>query len=230
MSQGDKEKQVTSPVSPFMDRDNTVVSKCQIGFINIIVTPLFEAWQAFAQSAQGQLAVDNCKLNADEWTSAGERRISEWLVQKGLTRGDDLLADHGPRIDQHCNLPPVVRGEERYHYESIVLYRTVSTQVAALTPAKAQPTASRLTRRSMHSERTEALVANPSRPSRASRVSRMFTSFAGGFGALGAGKSSRSQSPASSVSPIHSPSRAARQLAVSDVNEDVRISVPRCSV
>jgi len=61
------EKSVGLPASPFMDRDNTPVSKCQSGFIKIIVTPLYEAWQMFARSDKGKLAVDNCIMNLEQW-------------------------------------------------------------------------------------------------------------------------------------------------------------------
>ncbi|KAI8833916.1 hypothetical protein BC829DRAFT_407485 [Chytridium lagenaria] len=40
--QGDEEKKNGYPVSMFMDRNNTVVSKCQVGFIDYIVSPLYE--------------------------------------------------------------------------------------------------------------------------------------------------------------------------------------------
>lgn len=42
--QGDNEKRLNIPVSPFMDRDNpNVLISSQTGFIEFIVSPLFEA-------------------------------------------------------------------------------------------------------------------------------------------------------------------------------------------
>jgi len=41
-NQGDREKAADLPPSMFMDRDTTNIAKCQIGFIDIIVNPLFE--------------------------------------------------------------------------------------------------------------------------------------------------------------------------------------------
>jgi len=41
--QGDLEKQKHLPVSPFFDRDTTAVSKCQLGFIDVLVHPLYLA-------------------------------------------------------------------------------------------------------------------------------------------------------------------------------------------
>ncbi|KAF1334080.1 3 5-cyclic nucleotide phosphodiesterase family protein, partial [Globisporangium splendens] len=42
--QGDLEKQLGLPVSPFMDRDTIVLKKMQVGFADFIVTPLFSVW------------------------------------------------------------------------------------------------------------------------------------------------------------------------------------------
>lgn len=50
-----------------MDRENTPIAKCQGGFIKIIVTPLYEAWSAFAQSATSKEAVENCNMNLEQW-------------------------------------------------------------------------------------------------------------------------------------------------------------------
>jgi hypothetical protein len=106
-----------------MDRESTVVSKCQVSFINIIVTPLFEAWQAFARSDEAEHALANCKLNADEWRRCGEERIPGWLQARALERSDPLLADHGPRTDPLSDLAPVSAREHRFHHECVTEYR-----------------------------------------------------------------------------------------------------------
>ena len=43
MRQGDMEKKLGLPVSPYMDRDNVNVPSSQIGFIDYVVSPLFDA-------------------------------------------------------------------------------------------------------------------------------------------------------------------------------------------
>lgn len=43
--QGDHEKTQRLPVSPFMDREKPAYERCQHGFINFIVLPLFEAFE-----------------------------------------------------------------------------------------------------------------------------------------------------------------------------------------
>ncbi|KAI8825843.1 uncharacterized protein EV422DRAFT_143444 [Fimicolochytrium jonesii] len=45
--QGDRERELGLPVSQFMDRNNTNVPKCQIGFIDFLVAPLFDSWNTF---------------------------------------------------------------------------------------------------------------------------------------------------------------------------------------
>lgn len=40
-SQGDQEKEVGLPVSPFMDRDNSLPGKMVVGFVDFFVLPLY---------------------------------------------------------------------------------------------------------------------------------------------------------------------------------------------
>jgi len=42
-TQGDKEKEEGLPVSPFMDRENSVPGKMVVGFIDFFVTPIYAA-------------------------------------------------------------------------------------------------------------------------------------------------------------------------------------------
>ena len=50
-AQGDREVDLSLPVSPFMDRTKsplaTTVVNCQIGFINVLVRPLLSEWAVF---------------------------------------------------------------------------------------------------------------------------------------------------------------------------------------
>jgi len=41
--QGDEEKRRGLKVSAFMDRETTIVSKCQVGFIKFVVEPIYNA-------------------------------------------------------------------------------------------------------------------------------------------------------------------------------------------
>jgi hypothetical protein len=53
--QGDREAELGLPVSPFMDRRKDSVARtivnCQVGFINVLVRPLFEEWLMFLGDA-----------------------------------------------------------------------------------------------------------------------------------------------------------------------------------
>eukprot|EP00002_Diphylleia_rotans_P016127 TRINITY_DN3133_c0_g1_i12.p1 TRINITY_DN3133_c0_g1~~TRINITY_DN3133_c0_g1_i12.p1 ORF type:complete len:537 (+),score=99.50 TRINITY_DN3133_c0_g1_i12:1481-3091(+) len=62
--QGDKEKEMGLPVSPFMDRETCIVPKSQSGFMNFVATPLFEA---FNYSGDYDDVVGQVKANARFW-------------------------------------------------------------------------------------------------------------------------------------------------------------------
>ena len=65
--QGDDERLRGLPVSMFMDRETTVVSKCQVGFIDYIVLPLFEAWDMYMNEDGRFPALENLKNNREYW-------------------------------------------------------------------------------------------------------------------------------------------------------------------
>ena len=50
--QGDKERDIDIPVSPLCDRNLTNVAKAQVGFIDIVLTPLYKAWAEFLPEAK----------------------------------------------------------------------------------------------------------------------------------------------------------------------------------
>jgi 3'5'-cyclic nucleotide phosphodiesterase len=47
MNQGDMEKKLNIPVSPYMDRDTPNVPSCQTGFIDYVVQPLFVSLDSY---------------------------------------------------------------------------------------------------------------------------------------------------------------------------------------
>jgi hypothetical protein len=65
--QGDEEKKLGLPISPLMDRHNTSVSKCQIGFIDFIVFPLYELWCKYVDEAEHFPAMKNLMANREFW-------------------------------------------------------------------------------------------------------------------------------------------------------------------
>ena len=46
-AQGDEERKLGLPISMFCDRTTPTIEKCQVGFINFIVGPLFSAWTEY---------------------------------------------------------------------------------------------------------------------------------------------------------------------------------------
>lgn len=67
--QGDTEKELDLPVSMFMDRYSTDIPKCQLGFIDFIVRPMFDAMNAFIPIPE---IMHNIELNRRKWASKVE--------------------------------------------------------------------------------------------------------------------------------------------------------------
>ncbi|KAJ3271706.1 tRNA N6-adenosine threonylcarbamoyltransferase [Terramyces sp. JEL0728] len=65
--QGDREKAQGVPVSKFMDRKDTNISKCQIGFIDFLVTPLFDSWFLFSKTDYIKQCLANIAENRERW-------------------------------------------------------------------------------------------------------------------------------------------------------------------
>ncbi|KAF5828637.1 hypothetical protein DUNSADRAFT_17295 [Dunaliella salina] len=63
--QGDQEKALDLPVSPLCDRDHPAVSKSQEGFINFVVSPLFQAYVTVLPEAQPML--QTIEANGRHW-------------------------------------------------------------------------------------------------------------------------------------------------------------------
>ncbi|KAJ3362262.1 High affinity cAMP-specific 3',5'-cyclic phosphodiesterase 7A [Allomyces javanicus] len=64
--QGDEERRRGMEVSVLMDRYNTDIPKCQVGFIDFVVAPLFDAWALFMQEDVKPLK-NNIQNNKAYW-------------------------------------------------------------------------------------------------------------------------------------------------------------------
>ncbi|KAI8923499.1 hypothetical protein BC831DRAFT_520935 [Entophlyctis helioformis] len=64
--QGDEEKGRGIPISTFMNRETTDIPKCQIGFIEFIVHPLYEAWANFMKE-DVDVHMHNIQANKGFW-------------------------------------------------------------------------------------------------------------------------------------------------------------------
>lgn len=63
--QGDEERRKGMPVSAFMDRVKPAEAKCQIGFIDFIVGPLYEVWANFLPEMA--ISLDYLEQNRTAW-------------------------------------------------------------------------------------------------------------------------------------------------------------------
>ncbi|KAI8838979.1 hypothetical protein BC829DRAFT_454155 [Chytridium lagenaria] len=64
MRQGDMEKRLNIPVSPYMDRDSLNVPSSQVGFIDYVILPLFEAYDKYIPIPH---IMDDLRRNRDHW-------------------------------------------------------------------------------------------------------------------------------------------------------------------
>mmetsp|Transcript_25106 Transcript_25106/g.64138 ORF Transcript_25106/g.64138 Transcript_25106/m.64138 type:complete len:782 (-) Transcript_25106:185-2530(-) len=92
-AQGDREKELGLPVSMFMDRETTNIAKCQIGFIDILVLPLFEVLTEVLPRLS--IGTVNCKRNKMIWGRLSDQMETE-MVEKtqrmpDIKAGDPLL-------------------------------------------------------------------------------------------------------------------------------------------
>ncbi|KAJ3312469.1 High affinity cAMP-specific and IBMX-insensitive 3',5'-cyclic phosphodiesterase 8B [Boothiomyces sp. JEL0838] len=74
--QGDEESRLGLQVSPLMDRKTTVVCKCQLGFIDFIVFPLYELWDKYMNEDQKWPGMKNLEFNRQHW-----KRLQDELPQ-----------------------------------------------------------------------------------------------------------------------------------------------------
>ncbi|KAJ8330136.1 3',5'-cyclic-nucleotide phosphodiesterase [Batrachochytrium dendrobatidis] len=69
--QGDEEKARGMPISTFMNRETTDVPKCQLGFIDFIVSPLYETWSGYMKE-DVDFHIKNIQANKAFWKSCLE--------------------------------------------------------------------------------------------------------------------------------------------------------------
>merc|ERR1719487_2919037 len=89
--QGDRERKLGMPVSMFMDRFTTNIAKNQLGFIDFVVTPLYEA--VATAIPQANLQLEKIATNRRYW----EERVD--LMQESLERGDSVAKVWIPPIE-----------------------------------------------------------------------------------------------------------------------------------
>ncbi|KAK1945773.1 putative 3' [Phytophthora citrophthora] len=95
--QGDMEKQLGLPVSPFMDRDTIVIKKMQVGFADFIVAPLFSVWAQILVSINSG-AYRSLLGNREFWASLSDEfkphMIKDVIRDLGVRRQRDTLTQN----------------------------------------------------------------------------------------------------------------------------------------
>jgi hypothetical protein len=93
--QGEMEKQLGLPVSPFMDRDTIVIKKMQVGFADFIVSPLFSVWAQILVNINS-VAYRSLQSNREFWASLSDdfkpHMIKDVIRDLGIRRQRDTVA------------------------------------------------------------------------------------------------------------------------------------------
>eukprot|EP00003_Mantamonas_plastica_P010924 TRINITY_DN2047_c0_g1_i2.p1 TRINITY_DN2047_c0_g1~~TRINITY_DN2047_c0_g1_i2.p1 ORF type:complete len:155 (-),score=41.83 TRINITY_DN2047_c0_g1_i2:47-511(-) len=77
--QGDEERRLGLPVSPFMDRQTADIPKNQVGFIEIICMPLYQALAEFNSAYEEQ--TEYLIQNRDAWAKEVEAEDDEEQIE-----------------------------------------------------------------------------------------------------------------------------------------------------
>lgn len=59
----------------FMDRTNTNIPKCQIGFIDYVVTPLYEVWDQYVNEDDKFDGLECLKTNREYWKKQQDQEL-----------------------------------------------------------------------------------------------------------------------------------------------------------
>jgi hypothetical protein len=77
------ERACNIPVSKFMDRHDTNIGKCQIGFIDILVTPLYETWRkGLGDTWYNRQCLENIAMNRRSWEILSAESNNAQSLQK----------------------------------------------------------------------------------------------------------------------------------------------------
>lgn len=101
--QGDMERQVGVPVTPVCDRQANTVAKIQIGFMEVVVRPLFMEWKRFMPSNLSHKMLGNILKNKQHWQAIIEK-------DQSLRPVAVVASSSGSRNTSHNNATILVAG------------------------------------------------------------------------------------------------------------------------
>ena len=94
--QGDLEAKLGMPISPFYDREKTSTAQCQMGFINVLVKPLFAEFTALL----GEPATSDCygplEGNLTGWETHGNDLLKMSNVSPGTAHRASVQLETQP--------------------------------------------------------------------------------------------------------------------------------------
>lgn len=73
-SQGDKERELGFPISPMMDRYQPAIAKAQVGFIDYVVSPLFNQWNQVVTEAD--VCLKHLGANREYWAQQASKEAA----------------------------------------------------------------------------------------------------------------------------------------------------------
>jgi len=92
--QGDREKALGLPVSPFSDRDDHNLPKSQCGFISFMIQPLFDEFVSFVANSAVSLPLRYMDRNKDRWERIRDGKASDGFeVETPISVGDAKAAE-----------------------------------------------------------------------------------------------------------------------------------------
>lgn len=95
--QGDRERKLGLPVSPLCDRHSAVLPKVQLGFLTLLVTPVFELWKLLADKE-----VEGSAEERDRYTAQVKANVTYWSGE--LEREEK----GGAQFQLHIGQPPLL--------------------------------------------------------------------------------------------------------------------------
>eukprot|EP00049_Salpingoeca_infusionum_P018482 m.357411 g.357411 ORF g.357411 m.357411 type:complete len:605 (-) comp17822_c0_seq1:2045-3859(-) len=90
-SQGDREKELKLPVGPLNDRTKVKPAKAQIGFLDFIVIPLWEAWGMLLGNTDTEF-MQNLVVNRDRYKQAQDKEPDEVQGKERAKKNMMMLA------------------------------------------------------------------------------------------------------------------------------------------
>ncbi|XP_076440995.1 uncharacterized protein LOC143280247 [Babylonia areolata] len=105
--QGDMERQIGIEVAPVCDRYRQTVAKIQIGFMEVVVRPLFMEWKRFLPTDLSNKMVSNILSNKQQWQLVDQKEAAA-KTKKVPARTEESMSSIG---DDSSSVSTVLTGD-----------------------------------------------------------------------------------------------------------------------